>query len=191
MHLYNALAGRNVKSHIGWHEVLEEASMGAVSLAELAERYRPEILAYLVRLMGNEPDAQDACQDAFLRAQGALDRLRPDSNLRAWLYRIATNSALGAARRRARRTARTVDVDLDGLPAGAGSSPEDREQLRRVARAVQALPPKQRAALMLRRFHGLGYADIAASLGGNEAAARANVYQAVKRLRAALEERRG
>jgi len=41
---------------------------------------------------------------------------------------------------------------------------------------------------MLRRFHGLGYADIAASLGGNEAAARANVYQAVKRLRAALED---
>ena len=44
------------------------------------------------------------------------------------------------------------------------------------------------AALMLRRFQGLGYADIAASLGGNEAAARANVYQAVKRLRAALED---
>jgi RNA polymerase sigma-70 factor (ECF subfamily) len=79
-------------------------------------------------------------------------------------------------------------VDLDGLPAGAGSSPEDRERLRRVARAVDALPPKQRAALMLRRFHGLGYADIAASLGGNEAAARANVYQAVKRLRVALED---
>ena len=162
--------------------------MGALSIAELAERYRPELLAYLVRFMGNEHDAQDACQEAFLRAQGALHRLRPDSNLRAWLYRIATNGALGAARRRARRTARTVDVDLDGLPARAGPSPEDREQLRRVARAVEALPPKQRAALMLRRFHGLGYADIAASLGGNEAAARANVYQAVKRLRAALED---
>src|SRR5438552_18128487 len=102
--------------------------MGLVSLAELAERYRPEILAYLVRLMGNEPEAQDACQEAFLRAQGALDRLRPASNLRAWLHRIATNSALGPARRRARSTARTVDADPDGLPAGAGSPPEDPEQ---------------------------------------------------------------
>src|SRR5213594_380356 len=165
--------------------------MGEVSITELAERYRPEILAYLVRLTGNEHDAQDACQDAFLRAQGALGRLAPDSNVRAWLYRIATNSARSAARWRARRTARTVDLDLDGLPARAGSSPENREELRRVAQAVQALPPKQRAALMLRRFHGLDYDAIATSLGGNEAAARANVYQAVKRLRAALEERRG
>jgi len=164
--------------------------MGEVSITELAERYRPEILAYLVRLTGNEHDAQDACQDAFLRAQGALGRLAPDSNVRAWLYRIATNSARSAARWRARRTARTVDLDLDGLPARAGSSPESREELRRVAQAVQALPPKQRAALMLRRFHGLDYDTIATSLGGNEAAARANVYQAVKRLRAALGDRR-
>src|SRR5437763_80928 len=51
--------------------------MGEVSITELAERYRPEILAYLVRLTGNEHDAQDACQDAFLRAQGALGRLAP------------------------------------------------------------------------------------------------------------------
>src|SRR5438128_8889722 len=129
--------------------------MGEVSITELAERYRPEILAYLVRLTGNEHDAQDACQEAFLRAQGALGRLRPDSSLRAWLSRIATNSALGAARGRARRSARTVDVDVDALPACTDSSPEGREQLRCVARAVQALPPKQRAALMLRRFHGL------------------------------------
>src|SRR5438270_534968 len=72
--------------------------MGEVSITELAERYRPEILAYLVRLTGNEQDAQDACQDAFLRAQGALGRLAPDSNVRAWLYRIATNSPRSAAR---------------------------------------------------------------------------------------------
>ena len=57
-------------------------------------------------------------------------------------------------------------------------------------RAVEALPPRQRAALMLRQFQGLGYAEIAASLGGNEVAARANVYQALKKLRAALGEAR-
>ena len=53
-------------------------------------------------------------------------------------------------------------------------------------RAVEALPPRQRAALMLRQFQDLGYAEIAAALGGNEDAARANVYQALKKLRAAL-----
>src|SRR5438132_114264 len=77
-------------------------------------------------------------------------------------------------------------VDPDALPADAGPSPERREELRAMKRAVEALPPRQRAALMLRQFQGLGYAEIAASLGGNEVAARANVYQALKKLRAAL-----
>jgi len=157
-----------------------------LSLVELAERHRPEILAYLVRMLGDEPDAQDVCQETFLRAQRAFARLRPDSNSRAWLYRIATTSALNALRRRSRVIARRVDVDLDGLPARGGTSVERREQLAMVGSAVGALPPRQRAALMLRQFHGLAYAEIAATLGGNEAAARANVYQAIKKLRAAL-----
>jgi RNA polymerase sigma-70 factor (ECF subfamily) len=153
--------------------------------AELVARHRPEILSYLVRLLGDREDAEDACQEAFLRAHRAFARLRPDSNSRAWLYRIATNTARNAARGRARRTARTVAVDLDTLPARSAPA-EQREEVRAVARATGMLPSRQRAALMLRQFHGLGYAEIAATLGGNEAAARANVYQAVKKLRAAL-----
>jgi RNA polymerase sigma-70 factor (ECF subfamily) len=156
--------------------------------AELAQRHRTEILAYLVRLLGDADDARDACQDTFLRAQRAFGRLRDDANHRAWLFRIATNTARSAGRRRARGRERRADVELDGLPARATASPEQREQLRLVARAVWALPPRQRAALMLRRFHGLDYAEVAASLGGSAAGARANVYQAVRKLRAALEE---
>ena len=156
-----------------------------VPLTDLVERHRPAILGYLTRMLGDEHDAQDACQEAFLRAHRAFGRLAPGSNSRAWLYRIATNCALNTARHRARRRARTVDVDLDTLPAAAAPAAE-RERLRAVARAVERLPPRQRAALMLRQFDGLGYAEIAASLGGSEAAARANVYQAVKKLRASL-----
>jgi RNA polymerase sigma-70 factor (ECF subfamily) len=158
--------------------------------ADVAERHRREILAYLVRLLGDVEDARDACQDAMLRAHVAFPRLRPDSNPRAWLFRIATNAARSTGRRRRRRARRTADVELDGLPAAAVASPEQREDLRIVARAVDALPPRQRAALMLRRFHGLAYAEIAASVGGTETAARANVYQAVRKLRAALEDER-
>jgi RNA polymerase sigma-70 factor (ECF subfamily) len=157
----------------------------SLSSAELAERHRSEIMRYLVRLLGDADEAEDACQETFLRAHRALDGLGPDANARAWLYRIATNTAVNAARRRARRAARTADADLDGIPA-ARVSPEDRERVRAIARAVEALPPRQRGALMLRQFHGLSYAEIAASVGGNEAAARANVYQAIRKLRAAL-----
>jgi RNA polymerase sigma-70 factor (ECF subfamily) len=156
----------------------------------VAARHRSEILGYLVRLLGNVEDARDACQETMLRAHVAYGRLRPDSNVRAWLFRIATNAARTAGRGRARRARRTADVELDGLPAAVSASPEQREDLRLVARAVDTLPPRQRAALMLRRFHGLDYAEIAATVGGTETAARANVYQAVRKLRAALEDDR-
>jgi len=157
-----------------------------VSLAELTERHRGELVGYLARMLGDHQEAEDACQEAFVRAHRAFDRLGPDANSRAWLYRIATNTGLNAARRRSHRAARAADVDPDALPAAAGPSLERREELRAVRRAVEALPPRQRAALMLRQFHDLGYAEIAATLGGNEVAARANVYQALKKLRAAL-----
>jgi len=78
-------------------------NLPADSSAALVERHRPEILRYLVRLLGDQDDAQDTCQDVFLRAHRAFGRLRADSNPRAWLYRIATNSAVNTARRRARR----------------------------------------------------------------------------------------
>jgi RNA polymerase sigma-70 factor (ECF subfamily) len=156
------------------------------SSAELVERHRPELLRYLVRLLGDPDDAEDACQEACLRAHRAFARLPHDANTRAWLYRIATNSAVDAARERRRKRSRTADTDPDALPAAMPTPAEDRAELRLVARAVRALPARQRAALMLRRFHDLDYAEIATALGGNEAAARANVYQAVRKLRAAL-----
>jgi RNA polymerase sigma-70 factor (ECF subfamily) len=156
------------------------------SLAELTARHRRELVGYLVRLLGDRQEAEDACQEAFLRAHRAFARLGPDANSRAWLYRIVTRCGLNAVRRRSRRAARAADVDPDALPADPGASPERREELLAVRRAVDRLPPRQRAALMLRQFQGLGYAEVAATLGGNEQSARANVYQALKKLRASL-----
>ena len=158
-----------------------------VSFDQLVERYRPELLAYLARLLGDAHDAEDACQDALLRAYRAFDRLRPGSNARAWLYKIATRTAFNALKGRQRAAARTADVDMDTLPARSDSL-DQREELRAIARAVEALPPKQRAALMLRQFHGMSYVEIAATLECSQDAARANVYQAIKRLREALSE---
>ncbi len=158
----------------------------APSFADLAERHRAEILAYLVRLLGDRVEAEDVCQDVFVRALRAFDRLAGESNTRAWLYRIATNAGLNAARGRRRRRRHAVDVDPDTLPARVVALADRRAELFAVARATAALPPRQRAALMLRQFQGLGYAEIAASLGGTAAGARANVYQALKKLRATL-----
>jgi RNA polymerase sigma-70 factor (ECF subfamily) len=156
------------------------------AFAALVEHHGADVLRYLVRLVGHRDDAEDAYQDALLRAHRAHARLASDANRRAWLYRIATNSALNLMRGRRRRMQRTSDVDLDRLPAQAVGLPEQRLALRAVALAVEALPPRQRAALMLRRFHDRDYEEIAATLGGSAEGARANVYQALKKLRAAL-----
>lgn len=156
------------------------------SFDRLVEQYRPELLAYLTRLLGDAQDAEDVCQDALLRAYRAFDRLKPNSNPRAWLYKIATNTAFNAMKRRKRRETHHVDIDLERLPSDVNATHEQREQMRAVVRAVEALPPRQRAALMLRQFHGMRYAEIAASTGGSEASARANVYQAIKKLRETL-----
>jgi RNA polymerase sigma-70 factor (ECF subfamily) len=155
---------------------------------DLAERHRPEILAYLTRLLGDAHDAEDACQETLLRAFRAFDRLAPHSNPRAWLYKIATNTAFNALKRQKRHAAHTVDMDPDTLSSDSAASIEERQQLRAVVTAVNALPPKQRAALMMRQFQGLRYEEIAASLGGSQATARANVYQAIQKLREMLVE---
>lgn len=152
----------------------------------LVRRHRGEILAYLRRFLGGDLEAEDVAQDTWLRAHRAFDRLPADANQRAWLYRIATNRALTTLRRRRRTLGRSSEVEIEGLPTAtvdldAGVS------LRAVGRAVAALPAKQRAALIGRRFQGLAYEELAVTLGCSAEAARANVYQAIRKLRVTLE----
>lgn len=156
------------------------------SFEHLVRRHRGEIAVYLGRLMGSRSDAEDVAQDTWLRAHRAFGRLPPEANARAWLYRIATNRALTALRRRREAVRRTGEVELDTLPARGGDLAGGLA-LRAVARAVATLPAKQRAALVARRFHGFGYDEIGANLGCSAAAARANVYQAIRKLRDLLE----
>src|SRR5437867_12293216 len=101
-----------------------DASMSRrrLSLAELTERHRGEIVGYLARLLGDRQEAEDACQEAFLRAHRAFDRLGPDASPPAWLYRTPTNTGLNAARRRPRRAARAFHAAPEPLPAAPAPS---------------------------------------------------------------------
>ena len=156
------------------------------SFEDLVDAHSREIFAYLWRLLRATEEAEDCLQETYLRAYRAYSRLRSAANLRAWLYRIATNVARTHARRLTRAAARTADLDPDirqtGLPVAEAF--DHRQQLAQLAAAVEALPRKQRAALMMRRYQGLDYASIAQALGSSEEAARANVYQALRKLRA-------
>ncbi len=155
------------------------------SFDALVETHSAEIHRYLWRMLYDLEDAEDALQETFLRAFRAYPRLRPDSNTRAWLYKIATNTARTLATRRTKLAIR--NIPLDEYHAARDPSPPDvaaqNDLLAAVFDAVEALPHKQRAALLMRKYQDMEYAEIADALDCSEDSARANVYQAVRRIR--------
>jgi RNA polymerase sigma factor (sigma-70 family) len=116
----------------------------------------------------------------------AFRSLRPDSNYRAWLYRIATNCAFTRLRRVKNRREKIALWKAPPLTQD-GSAQTDHERLRT---AVNRLSPKQKACVTLRFYDDRDYAEIAAIVGCSEMSARANVSQAIRRLRDAIKERK-
>ena len=153
--------------------------------------YQPELFRYAFRLTQQQADADDLLQESMLKAFGAFDRLESHAEVRAWFYRIVTNTFLSQKRKAAREqalddgmlaTMRAPEPDLAGAI-------DARQTLDEVRRFVDGLPEKQRAALMLRKYHEFGYAEIASMLDSSEDAARANVYEAVRKLRGQFGDR--
>jgi len=172
------------------------------------EQHRRELTAYCYRMLGSPFEAEDAVQDAFLRAWRALDRFEGRAALRSWLYRIATNVCLDMLDGRERR-ARPMDLgparepvleNLDALPeitwiepvpdglvAQEGDPAEvavSRETIRLAfVAALQYLPPRQRAVLILCEVIGWKAAEVAELLDTSVA----SVNSALQRARATLE----
>jgi RNA polymerase sigma-70 factor (ECF subfamily) len=175
------------------------------------ERYRGELRGYCYRMLGSTFDADDAVQESLVRAWQAADRFEGRSSVRSWLYRIATNVCLDLLRSRQRRAlpmdlsspvpSSTAPVDTapdhvwlepvadrDVLPAGA--DPAEQAVLRDTVRlafvaALQVLPPRQRAVLILREVLCWSAADVAELLGTTVV----SVNSALQRARATIAER--
>jgi RNA polymerase sigma factor (sigma-70 family) len=153
-------------------------------VAELLAAHGIELARHLRRLVRDDDTAQDLLQDTLLRAHRALTRLGPGANERAWLYRIATNAALNHLRDRARerRAMERHAREADGY-ASPNVAAEHEDARFALWQRVAALPERQRVALTLRIADELGYEEIAARMGSSAEAARANVYQATRKLR--------
>ena len=158
---------------------------------ELVDMYQTEILRYLCRLTGDPTAAEDLFQDTFLRAFGGFTRLRSGSNHRAWLYRIATNVFLNHRRAFGRRAEVALPAGLPTKRPSPSTAHDGVATLAALRLAIGRLPRRQRAAFIQRQLHGLSYREVGAVLGCTAATARANVYQAVRRLRRELEISRG
>jgi len=155
-------------------------------VARMLAMHGLELARHLRRIVRDDDVAQDLLQETLLRAHRALTRLGAGANERAWLYRIATNAALNHLRgtARERRALERAAQEGDGavwqsdLASDAGA--ERREAL---WRRVAELPERQRVAVTLRVADELEYDEIAKRMGCTQEAARANVYQATRRLR--------
>ncbi len=165
-------------------------SESVVTFGDVVDAHQIEILRYLCRLTGDPDEAEDLFQETFLRAFRAFGRLRRASNHRAWLFRIATNVFLNHRRHQRRRP----EIPLADDVASAEPSPARRHRagvtMAAYRRAIESLPPRQRVAFVQRRLQGWSYAQVAVAMGSSPATARANVYQAVRRLRRELSDHR-
>jgi RNA polymerase sigma-70 factor, ECF subfamily len=195
-------------------ELLEAARAGdEIAYGRLVESYRSELQAHCYRMLGSVHDAEDALQDALLRAWRGLAKFEGRSSLRSWLYRIATNTCLDVI---ARRPKRVLPIDY-GPPAdphdGPGeplvesawvepypderlgvedgyAAPEARYEQRESVElafiaALQHLPANQRAVLILREVLGFSAKEVAGTLETTTA----SVNSALQRARKAVDER--
>ncbi|MET0385818.1 MAG: RNA polymerase subunit sigma-70 [Polyangiales bacterium] len=192
------------------HASLLHSSYNDQDLAAAQERHRRELRGYCYRMLGSAFDADDAVQDSFMRACRGLERFEGRSSLRSWLYRLATSVCLDMINARERRvlpldyfgarwsTGTPVDAAADGrlwiepipdvtvLPAAAAPSALLAEQksihLACIA-ALQHLPARQRAVLILRDVLSWSAHEVADLLGASEIA----VHSALLRARASLD----
>ena len=148
----------------------------------IVERYRRALMRYVSRLLPPER-AEDVVQQAFVKAYEAMHRDAADLNLRPWLYRIAHNGALNALRDRALGHAE-LDDRIDGVER-PDQAFERATGLRELVVAVQALPERQRSAILLRELEGRSYDEIALALGVTDGAVRQLLNRARTSLRSA------
>jgi len=170
-------------------EALVEASLAGATDAfdELVTRHRRAVYCVCYRFVNNHEDAADLTQDTFVRAWKARATFRGQARFSTWVHRIAVNVSLNQV---SLKTPRGEAVDFDTMtdtrePA-PGHSLVVAERQAMVRAAVAALPPRQRAALILRTYHELSHQEVAALVGTSVGAVKANVFHALANLRKRL-----
>ncbi len=155
---------------------------------ELVRKRQREVYNLAYRMTRNAEDARDVSQEAFLQVYRNLSRFDRRSSLSTWLYRIVVNLCLNHLSRGSRALYAAVDQQPDPVDLSEGSLArlEERERADALARAIETLPPQQRASLTLRVHHHLAHREIADILGVSEATAKVHYFHAVQALRRKL-----
>jgi RNA polymerase sigma-70 factor, ECF subfamily len=158
---------------------LEEASF-----EEVVRQRAAQVLRTAYRILGNWADAEDVAQEAYVRLHRHGLGFANEAAMGSWLYRVTVNLCLDRT-----RAARPFE-ELPAMASDDASAEEEairNQQKRRLMAALATLPPKERAAVVLREIEGLSTAEVAAILGSTEGTVRSQVSKAVSHLRAILQ----
>ncbi len=166
-----------------------------VSFALLLEKHRRPVIHFLYRMVQNQAVSEELAQEVFLRVYKARGNYEPTAKFTTWLFRIASHLAINWLRdRRNERAHDSLDqTTADGMQVQVADKALTREEelirqarLAEVRSAIESLPAKQRAAVMMHKYQEMGYAQIAKALNCSESAVKSLVFRAYETLRARL-----
>ncbi len=145
-------------------------------------QYEQQVFGYLVRMTGDEQTARDLSQEAFLRAWQHFDKLQTYDHPSAWLFRVATNLALSHLRRRVSPVGSAKLLGDDDGPARSDPAMRfvERDLIEQI---LLELPPKQRAALVLREVYGLSCSEVGQALSMSRDAVKMSLWRAREQFR--------
>jgi RNA polymerase sigma-70 factor, ECF subfamily len=165
------------------------------SFGLLLERHRGPVIHFLYRMVLNQAVSEELAQEVFLRVYRSRETYEPTAKFTTWLFRIATHVALNSIRdRKKEKGHESLDEDmLDGMERQVADRQPTVEQemvhevkLREVRQAIEALPAKQRAAVLMHKYEGLDYAQIGGVLSCSESAIKSLLFRAYESLRSRL-----
>lgn len=182
-------------------EVMLRVKAGDDSAFEyLVQKYRRPMVSFMYRMSHNATAAEDLAQEVFLRVYRSRTNYEPSAKFSTWLYRIATNLAVNYARdTRHERPEATVSIDEPDQETGLtvdvpdnSLSAEDsilrRERMAAIRQRVQALPERQRVAVLMHKYQQMDYRQIAEVLKLSESATKSLLFRAYETLRVQLKE---
>lgn len=176
--------------HLNDQELMRIVQSGDYSPAsEIYDRYSGRIYNFAFRFLKNSEAAEDATQEVFVKMLKHANQFHGDAKLSTWLFSITANWCRDYLRKADNKSKESDDV-LVTLPAPAELSPdrnlEKREDAARVRKALEALTAEQREAILLSRYQGLSYAEIAQIAGCSEGAVKTRVFRAMETLKKTL-----
>ena len=171
--------------------LLERAIAGDVSAFErIIVRYERRVLSLAWRLLGKQEDAQDASQEVFLRAFRYLHRFDSRRPFEPWLMKMTVNVCHDLGKKRQRQPESLRDPDTVQATGSPHDDLHSEEQRKILYQALQELPEKERAAIVLRDIEGLSTAEVAEILNSSEATVRSQICTARLKIRKAVERGR-